>query len=306
MQRKPEWLRQKLRATPHGGKLSHAHAMKEKLRSHSLNTVCESAKCPNLHECFERKTATFMIMGNTCTRNCGFCAVGHGETGPLDPDEPRQVAQMVKELGLRHVVITSVTRDDLPDGGAAHFAAVIEAASTSFARRGLIIELLTPDFNGNEKSIKTVLDAGPDIFNHNLETVERLTPEVRSRASYAGSLKVLKYAAEYAKTDLHLRGGGRLIVKSGLMLGLGEEEEEIKATLEDLAGAGCDIVTIGQYLRPSGAHLPVKRYLEPDVFRRYKAYGERIGIKRVFAGPLIRSSYMAEEVFKALGPGSKY
>lgn len=263
------------------------------LRSRNLHTVCESARCPNLGRCFGKGIATFMIMGDICTRSCGFCAVSHGDPRPIDPDEPGHIAEMVEELRLRHAVITSVTRDDLPDGGASHFVAVI-----SELRRGtcndIRIEVLTPDFNGDRGSIKAVLNAFPDVFNHNLETVRRLTSKVRSRADYDRSLGVLGYAKDY-KPDI--------VVKSGFMVGLGETEGEIFMTLQDLSEVGCDVVTIGQYLRPSMAHLTVKRYVEPNDFKRYKNHGESIGIKHVFAGPLVRSSYMAEEVFAQISKG---
>lgn len=317
-ERRPDWLKIRMSSS------AKLHEIKRSLRSRSLHTVCESAGCPNICECFQRKTATFMIMGNICTRDCGFCAVNHGIPGPLNPDEPGQVAEMARDLDLRHVVVTSVTRDDLPDGGASHFAATIGAIRALLHHnvvaglraghkqvinalhgghkgpplhgdtvgkkgRALTIEVLTPDFNGDRGPIQGVLDAGPDVFNHNLETVERLTKKVRSRADYNRSLNVLKY----------VRGASEnIVVKSGLMVGLGERDEEIYRTLEDLADAGCDIVTIGQYLRPSRRHLAVERYVEPKCFTGYKEYGESVGIKLVFADPLVRSSYMAEEVLE--------
>lgn len=277
--RLPEWLRKPV------GPLEGTHATKRALRGRGLHTVCEEARCPNMGECFERGTAAIMIMGDTCTRGCAFCAVRSGEPAPLDDDEPGSVAEQVKEMGLRHAVITSVTRDDLPDGGAAHFAKTIEAVRA--IDPDITIEVLTPDFEGREGDVRTVCEAGPHVFNHNLETVERLTPSVRSQAGYGRSLEVLKMGRR------HLAGG---LIKSGLMVGLGEEDGEVESALEEMAGAGCDIVTIGQYLAPSKSAHPVVKYVEPKKFQYYEGIGLKHGIKYVFAGPLVRSSYLADKV----------
>ncbi len=276
--RLPEWLRKP------AGASSCSHEMKRRLRAHGLHTVCEEARCPNIGECFSRGTATLMIMGDLCTRSCRFCAVKHGTPEPLDPGEPERVAAQIAELGLSHAVITSVTRDDLPDGGAAHFAATI--LKTRSVSPGTVIEVLTPDFEGRDEDIATVCEAGPDIFNHNIETIERLTPQVRSSASYRRSLAVL-FTARKLLPKMH--------IKSGLMVGLGETPDEVDAVLADLAKSGCDIVTIGQYLKPAKTSLPVEEYLEPEVFLEYEEMGLSHGIKRVFAGPFVRSSYMADK-----------
>lgn len=282
--KKPEWLKNRLKNP------QLLHDIKRDLRCNSLHTVCESAKCPNIGECFSRKTATFMILGDVCTRNCAFCAVNNGAPNDPDPDEPGKIAEMVEKLGLKHVVITSVTRDDLPDGGAAHFAAVIRTLRQTENFSGSI-EVLTPDFSGDKTAIKNVLDAGPDIFNHNLETVRRLSKTVRNKADYDQSLAVLAFAGRFP---------GNIYIKSGLMVGLGETDAEILKTLDDLRAAGCNIVTIGQYLRPSLSNLPVDRYVEPALFEKYREYGESIGIEYVFSGPLVRSSYLADSSFDVL------
>ncbi len=243
-----------------------------------LHTVCQSAHCPNIGECFGHGTATFLVLGGVCTRGCTFCAVPKGVPVHADPGEPARVAQAAAALGLRHAVVTSVTRDDLPDGGAAHFAAVIHALRT--ACPGISVEVLTPDFAGSEAALGVVLAARPDVFNHNLETVPRLYPAVRPGAGYQRSLALLAAAAREP-----------LLVKSGLMLGLGEQASEIHAVLADLAAAGVRAVTLGQYLRPSPRHLPVVEYLHPDQFRRYEEAARAIGFSHVAAGPLVRSSY---------------
>jgi len=297
--RLPNWLQKR-------SHLSHqVHDVKKNLRRAGLHTVCEEARCPNQGECFARGTATFMIMGDVCTRHCGFCAVKSGAPAPLDTDEPMRVSRQVREMKLTHAVITSVTRDDLEDGGASHFARTIEEIKRLCPEA--TIEVLTPDFGRMEADIKTVCDAKPDIFNHNVETVERLTPLVRSRASYRRSLEVLKTARHIMIPPLckgreggvdlpplspPYKGGG--LVKSGLMVGLGETEDEVAATLHDLKKAGCDIVTIGQYLQPTKESLPVKEYIHPDRFKKYQLIGEELGIKHMFCGPFVRSSYMAE------------
>ena len=279
-QRLPEWLRKRQGPLDDG-----VRSVKRALRKGSLHTVCEEARCPNIGECFQRGTATFMIMGDVCTRGCAFCAVKTGTPSPLDPKEPWRLAEQVSEMGLKHAVITSVTRDDLPDGGASHFAYTIE--SVRKLNPDTTIEVLTPDFEGREGDVMTVCDARPDVFNHNLETVERLTPAVRVRATYRGSLDVLRMAGK------HLAGG---IIKSGLMVGLGEEDSEVGQALADLAEAGCQAVTIGQYLPPSKDAARLAKYVEPDKFRDYKELGLKEGIKHVFSGPLVRSSYLADKV----------
>ncbi|HPQ80685.1 MAG TPA: lipoyl synthase [bacterium] len=276
--RLPPWL--KKRGTLSGN----LHSMKSSLRAHGLHTVCEEARCPNIDECFGRGTATIMIMGDRCTRNCGFCSVSHGRPAPLDPDEPGRVAGQISGLGLKHAVVTSVTRDDLPDGGADHFAKTIRAIGGLCPETA--VEVLVPDFMGREEDIKTVCDAFPSVFNHNVETVERLTGSVRSNASYRRSLGVLSAA----------RGMLKGPTKSGIMVGLGESDEEVERTIEDLAQTGVGIVTIGQYLRPSKLSLDVARYVKPETFREYEKIGLKLGIKHMFCGPLVRSSYMADKV----------
>jgi lipoic acid synthetase len=248
-----------------------------------LHTVCESAKCPNLNECWSRKTATFMVLGNNCTRRCFFCSVPKATPDPVDSDEPRRVAEAAKRLLLRHVVVTSVDRDDLPDRGAGHFAAVIR----ELRRAGdFIVEVLTPDFKGRPEGADEVAAAGPDIFNHNVETVPRLYRTARPGADYAGSLALLARAK---------RPG--LLTKSGMMVGLGEEPEEILGVLRDLRAHGCDIATIGQYLRPSDRELPVARYLPPAEFEEIAARGREMGFLAIYAGPFVRSSYNADALY---------
>lgn len=277
--RLPEWLRKPqtdFRAV---------HALKVELRARGLHTVCESARCPNMHECFARGSATFMILGDICTRTCGFCAVPQGAPGSLAPDEPRQVAKMARRMSLRHVVITSVNRDDLPDGGSAHFAETVRAVKRALPEAK--VEVLVPDFLGDLKAVARVLDSGCDVFNHNMETVRRLYARVRPQAVYSRSLEVLAFA--------RARAPGAL-TKSGLMVGLGERREEVRGLLRDLRSAGVDVATIGQYLRPRRRRLPVVEYVPPERFDRYRAFGESIGFRAVFSGPLVRSSYMAESV----------
>lgn len=247
-----------------------------------LHTVCQSADCPNIGECFGHGTATFLILGGACTRRCRFCAVPKGAPAPVDPGEPAKVAQAAAALGLRHIVVTAVTRDDLPDGGAGHFAAVLAAVRAAVP--GASVEVLTPDFAGDESALAVVLAARPEIFNHNLETIPRLYPAVRPGADYRRSLAVLAAAARRLP-----------LVKSGLMVGLGERQDEILAVLGDLAAAGVRAVTIGQYLRPSPGHLPVAEYVHPDQFRRYEQAARAMGFSRVAAGPLVRSSYHAAD-----------
>ncbi len=257
------------------------------LRSHGLHTVCEEADCPNIHECYSAGTATFLIMGDVCTRHCGFCAVKTGRPEPLAPEEPHKVAEAVKALGLKYVVITSVDRDDLPDGGATHFASVVTEIRSR--RPTCRIEVLTPDFDGREEHLDIVFRSKPYVYGFNLETVRRLHRTVRPATSYATALDVLGSAAR-RKADYGF------LVKSSFMLGLGETAEDIRATLEDLARIPCDIVAIGQYLAPTKQHLPVARYAPPDEFNHWKEEGERLGIGRIFAGPLVRSSYHAASI----------
>jgi lipoic acid synthetase len=254
------------------------------LRSLSLHTVCESARCPNLGECFRRGTATFLILGDTCTRSCRFCAVKKGVPLPPDPEEPRRVAEAARTLNLRHVVVTSVTRDDLPDGGAEHFAKTIQAIRECLPQA--TVEVLVPDFQGSAEALEVVLAACPDVLNHNVETVPRLYPLVRPQADYARSLELLR------RTKVRYPG---ILVKSGLMVGLGETQKEVEAVLWDLKEVGCDVVTIGQYLRPTAWHLPVAAYVPPEVFAYYREYALRLGFRGVASGPFVRSSYRAEE-----------
>lgn len=277
MKRLPDWIRVRLDGL---------HETKQILRSHGLATVCEEARCPNIGKCFSKPTATFMILGYNCTRNCGFCNVESSLPLPVDPNEPERVAMAAKEMGLRYVVITSVTRDDLPDGGASHFAETIRAIRRHIPNAG--IEVLTPDFKGDVNALRVVLEARPDIFNHNIETVPRLYSEVRPQADYKRSLTVLKKAKELSEVK----------TKSGLMVGLGEEFDEVVAVMKDLKESGCDYLTIGQYLRPSKKNLPVKEYIRPEVFDRYRKEALKFGFKGVSSGPLVRSSMNAEEMFR--------
>jgi lipoic acid synthetase len=278
----PDWFKRPL---PSGGATTAVRTLVDGLK---LHTVCESAKCPNLNECWSRRTATFMVLGNNCTRRCFFCAVPKARPDPVDPDEPRRVAEAARALGLRHVVVTSVDRDDLEDKGAGHFVAVLR----ELRRAGdFVVEVLTPDFKGRPEGADEVARAGPDIFNHNVETVPRLYRTVRPGAAYEGSLALLARAK---------RAAPRLLTKSGLMVGLGEEPEEVLAVLRDLRAAGCDLVTIGQYLRPSDRELPVARYLPPEEFDELAARGRALGFLGVYAGPFVRSSYNAGAVYDAL------
>jgi lipoic acid synthetase len=280
--RKPPWL--KKRIPP----FQDLQKIRSILTETELHTVCEEARCPNLGECFSQGTATILILGRICTRNCGFCAVEHGDAGPPDEAEPEHVAQAVKRMGLRYVVITSVTRDDLSDGGASHFAKTIQAIREMV--RETRIEVLVPDFKGDWNSLDRVLRKGPDVLNHNVETVPRLYPEVRPQADYERSLNLLKRSKE---TYPHIR------TKSGLMLGLGESKEEVLDLFQDLRKAKCDLLTIGQYLQPHTNRLPVVRYIEPEEFEVYRKIGEEIGFKMVSSGPFVRSSFHASEMFNA-------
>jgi lipoic acid synthetase len=274
--RLPPWLRAK------SGHWERMHEMKVLLSGSRLHTVCEEARCPNQGECWTRGTATFMLLGDTCTRSCGFCAVSTGRPVPPDPDEPRHVAEVSRRLGLTFVVVTSVARDDLPDGGAAHFAATVRAIHELNPEAQ--VEVLVPDFKADRESIRTVVDSRPTVFNHNLETVERLSKKVRVQARYRRSLDVLRIAKEQ----------GQPTAKTGIMLGLGETEEEVLALLRDARNVGCDILTIGQYLQPTKQHLPVVEFVHPDRFKALEEAGYGLGFRAVYAGPLVRSSYHAE------------
>ncbi len=311
----PPWIRKRV---PAGDQASQVRRMLAEL---GLQTVCTGAHCPNLPECFHRGTATFMVLGSTCTRACRFCAVEEADPGPPRPDEPEAVAEAAARLDLRHVVITSVTRDDLPDGGAEHFARTVRAVRERLPE-AVVIEVLTPDFRGDHAAIDTVLDAGPEIFNHNVETVPRLYPAVRPQAKYERSLGVLAYAARARRKRFQAGsarsvsvptapdddkvhrslpdedGAPRLYTKSGLMLGLGERLDEVRGVLRDLRGADCDIVTIGQYLAPSAAHAPVERFVPPEEFEALGREARAMGFAAVAAGPFVRSSYQAEQLFQ--------
>lgn len=276
--RKPAWIRAPFTGTAEVARL------KRTLRENRLHTVCEEAACPNLGECFAHGTATFMIMGAICTRRCPFCEVGHGKPLPLDAQEPVNLAETVKAMGLKYVVITSVDRDDLRDGGAAHFVACIQ--ETRRLAPGITIEVLTPDFRGRvEKALSIMGEAPPDVFNHNVETVPRLYREARPGADYLGSLKLL---ADFGKAHAGVP------TKSGLMLGLGEAEEEVVQVMRDLRSHGVTMLTLGQYLQPSLHHLPVQRYVHPDEFVRLRNVGESMGFEHVASGPMVRSSYHAD------------
>ncbi len=283
--RLPPWIR--IRYSGSGNQ----DAVQELLKGSDLHTVCQGAKCPNQHECFSRGVATFMILGDTCTRNCRFCAVHSGAPSVVDPDEPRRLAEAVARLKLSHVVVTSVTRDDLPDGGASHFAATITAIRAHMPT--VSVEVLTPDFKGVERDIDVVLAASPDVFNHNLETVRSLQKAIRPAASYECSLGVLAYVAQ--------QGAGRVMAKSGLMVGLGESDEDVYEAMNDLRRAGVALLTIGQYLAPSPAHAPVKRYVTPEQFNEYARRGQVMGFSHVASAPMVRSSYMAERQFHGGG-----
>jgi len=289
---RPEWLKVRLNTT---GEYEEVRAMMRRL---SLVTVCEEARCPNIHECWAReRTATFMLMGDICTRHCGFCAVGKWRPGSLDPEEPGRVAEAARELGLSHAVVTSVNRDDLPDGGAAHFAATIQAIRER--NPSCTVEVLIPDFQGNWAALEIVLAAGPEILNHNVETVPRLYKRVRPDAVYSQSLELLSRARSYrdART-LPMR------TKSGLMVGLGETVEELIAALSELHASGCDIATVGQYLQPYERRLPVERYYTPAEFDSIRERAEAMGFQRVESGPLVRSSYHARRAFAPASPAA--
>lgn len=281
--RLPSWLRISI---PRSGNLFKTNSILEK---HNLNTVCEEAKCPNRMECYNRKTATFLALGKACTRACGFCEIDFAKAPKLpEKDEPLRIAQSVKELGLKHAVITMVARDDLPDEGASHIASIISEIRNHHST--VTIEVLTSDFSGKTEYIDLVLEEKPEIFNHNIETVRVLSPRVRHKAQYDRTLLVLHHAASSGKCAF---------VKSGIMVGLGETEEQVKSTLHDLKDAGCSIVTIGQYLQPSRRKLRVKDFVSPKLFKEYEAYGHEIGIRHMYCGTFVRSSYNADQVLQA-------
>ncbi len=277
---KPPWLRVRM---PSGPQYEETRRL---LRDGHLHTVCQEAHCPNIFECFSRHTATFLILGDHCTRDCRFCAVQQGPLQPPDPDEPRRVARAAAEMRLRYVVVTSVTRDDLPDGGAAHFAATIEALRLAIPE--VRVEVLIPDFQGDPAALAVVLAATPDVLNHNIETVPRLYPTVRPQAQYQRSLRLLADATRQAP---------HIPTKSGLMLGLGESDAEIRQTLADLRTAHCRLLTLGQYLQPTARNLPVVRYVPPEEFNQWRRIALDLGFDHVAAAPFVRSSYQAGEVF---------
>ncbi|MDZ7295709.1 MAG: lipoyl synthase [candidate division KSB1 bacterium] len=279
--KRPPWLKVRL---PSGEEVSAVRAL---VQQHGLHTVCQSARCPNIGDCWARKTATFMLLGDVCTRACTFCAVEHGVPSPVDTGEPARVAKAVQALGLEYAVITSVTRDDLPDGGASHFAATIEAVRA--LRPQCKVEVLVPDFAGSVEALAIVLSARPDVFNHNVETVPRLYGRVRPQADYRRSLTLLARASQAG-----------LITKSGLMVGMGETTDEIQQVMADLRAAGCRMLTVGQYLQPSKKHLPVHRFVAPEEFQQLCELGLAMGFAHVEAGPLVRSSYHAADQVKVM------
>ena len=279
---KPEWLKIRI------GDPTNQNAVLKLIEGLNLHTVCQEARCPNIFECWSDRTATFMIGGDICTRHCGFCAVGKGKPGTLDAEEPRHVAEAVKHLNLAHAVITSVNRDDLPDGGAAHWAETIREVRA--LNPGCRVEVLIPDFNGDEKALDAVLDAAPDVLNHNTETIARLYKRVRPDAKYEQSMELLRRAA--ARRDREGRG---MLTKSGIMVGLGETFEEVVELMKDLRSVSCDIMTIGQYLQPHARRLPVERYVTPAEFARWREVGLSLGFKHVESSPLTRSSYHARQ-----------
>jgi lipoic acid synthetase len=284
-QRLPKWLTKPFGALQAGEVGSAVHDLKKNLRERGLHTVCEEARCPNLGECWSAGTATFMILGDVCTRHCGFCSITAGLPQPVDQKEPEKVAEMVKILSLKHAVITCVARDDLKDGGAAHFVKVIREIRKE--NPNCAVEVLTTDFQMNRESMETVCREKPTVFNHNLETVERLSPKVRHRASYRNSLEFLKRVKEFDSS---------LKTKSGMMLGLGETKEEVVQALKDLRSVGCEILTIGQYLQPTSKNLPVVEYVPPQVFQELEETAKSLGFSSVASGPFVRSSYHAGEM----------
>jgi len=274
---KPDWLKVKITVG------QNFKRVRQIVRQNHLHTVCQEAHCPNQSECWERRAATFMILGDRCTRNCRFCAVQSEKPLPVDPEEPQNVARAVTLMGLKYCVITSVTRDDLADGGAAHWAATVRAVRAGNPE--CLIELLIPDFRGDRESLRSVIDARPDVLGHNLETVPDLYPRVRPQADYAQSLRVLKHAGEMGA-----------LTKTGIMVGLGETKKQVMDLMRQALDNGCAIFTVGQYLQPTKAHLPVDRYVHPDEFAFYREYGEAAGFRKVIAGPLVRSSYHADDL----------
>ena len=279
MPRLPEYLKRPIIDT------EKTKTVRKILKNKCLNTVCDGARCPNKSECYSKNTATFLIMGNTCTRNCRYCNISPARPEPLDADEPKHIAEAVKELGLKYAVITSVTRDDLPDGGAEHFRKCIDEIR-KISDAG--IEILTPDFKGSEQALDIIIQAKPDVFNHNIETVEPIFKTARPQGDYSVSLKVLRY----------IKDNSSIVTKSGLMIGLGETFQEIEATLLDLKGAGVDIITIGQYIQPSKAHLEVAKYYTLDEYEDLKELARKIGFKNYQIAPLVRSSYQAKLSFE--------
>lgn len=277
-ERLPEYLKRPIIDT------EKTRTVRKILKANCLNTVCENARCPNKNECYTKNTATFLIMGNVCTRNCRYCNIGCAKPEPLDIDEPLHVAQAVYDLGLKYSVITSVTRDDLPDGGAGHFVRCIEEIRKISPE--VKIEILTPDFKGDNQALDKIISAHPEVFNHNIETVRELFKTARPQAGYERSLNVLKY----------IKSNSDIITKSGMMIGLGETFEQIEETLTDLREAGCDILTIGQYIQPSKAHLPVVKYYKPQEYEDLKVLAAKIGFSHYQIGPLVRSSYRAADL----------
>ncbi len=280
---KPDWLKRRL---PTGPAFERVKGM---IGRHRLHTVCQEAKCPNIWECYSHQTATFLIMGSRCTRSCRFCSVPEGDPEPPDPEEPARVARVSREMGLKYVVITSVTRDDLPDGGAGIFAATINEIRQQIP--DACVEVLIPDFQGSKDALDTVLRAEPDVLNHNIETVARLYPRVRPQANYRRSLRLIQRAHQH---------NPELPTKSGLMLGLGETSEEVRETLADLRRAGCRMLTLGQYLQPSKNHLPVEHFIRPEEFEAWRKKALAMGFEEVASGPFVRSSYQAMELFRTI------
>ena len=281
MQRLPDYLKRPIIDT------DKTRTVRKILKTKCLNTVCENARCPNKNECYTNNTATFLIMGNYCTRNCRYCNISCNKPEPLDKQEPEHVAQAIKDLGLEYAVITSVTRDDLPDGGASHFSKCIEEIRK--ISDNIKIEILTPDFKGNKSALDIIINAKPDVFNHNIETVERLFKTARPQGNYKVSLNVLKYIKE--NSDIK--------TKSGLMIGLGETFEEIEQTLNDLKSVGCNFLTVGQYIQPSKLHLNVSKYYTLDEYEKLKQLAKSIGFEKYQIGPLVRSSYKSKDVYEA-------
>jgi lipoyl synthase len=278
--KKPKWLR---RRPPSGSDYEKINLL---VKSQNLNTVCQEARCPNQFECFSKKTATFLILGSKCTRNCKFCSIDSAPPVPLDFDEPKRVAEAAKKMNLSYVVVTSVTRDDISDGGASIFAETIKELRKNIPN--VLIEVLIPDFQGDEKSLEIVLNEMPDVLNHNIETVKRLYTKVRPEADYERSLDILKKSK---------KNKPQIICKSGIMVGLGEQKEEVIETFQDLLNSGCDILTIGQYLQPTREHLSVKAFIEPKEFENFREIAIKMGFKEAASGPFVRSSYKAKEIF---------